>query len=170
MLAVAGVMLAGCGTPGGGDQGQPTSDGSGSNPLASFDPCTALTPEEIRSFGGDPNGEPASGSSKEEGCDYEGEKFMFGVLKGMDSDEAYWERRKNSFDVFTPNQVGSHKGFTGIALSGKGQGVCRQMMYVGSGSVIVDVTYSSNTIPSSDEETCAQATEIAQVVEKKLPQ
>lgn len=157
------TLLAGCGSH------NSSQELTASNPLVDFDPCAALTPEEVRSFGGDPNAEPAEGSSKEEGCDYEGEVFLFGVLKGMESDEAYWERQRNNFDVFTPNQVGSHRGFAGIALSGKGQGVCRQIMYLGSGSVIVDVTYRSDQIPS-DEETCRQATEIAKVVEKKLPE
>ncbi|MGW3471190.1 DUF3558 domain-containing protein [Saccharopolyspora sp. NPDC000995] len=168
-MVVAGLLLAGCESSGSGVGAQPTTEAlGGPSPLASFDPCTALTPAEIQSFGAATEGKPNDLGIGEIGCDYEGDDFNFGVLKAEKSDEAYWERRRNSFDVFTPNQVGSRSGFTGIALSGKGQGICRQIMYLGVGSVIVDVTYRSDRM-LSDEETCAQATKIAQVVEPKLP-
>ncbi|MGI8309121.1 DUF3558 family protein [Saccharopolyspora hattusasensis] len=166
-LAAAGLLAAGC-SGGTAPKPEPSTEPTTSNALASFDPCTALTPTEIRSFGAAPEGKPNDLGIGEVGCDYMGEDFEFGVLKAGKSDEAYWQQRRNSFDAFTPNQVGSHSGFAGIALSGKGQGVCRQMMYVGSGSVIVDITYSADKI-QSDDATCAKAMEIAQVVEPKLP-
>ncbi|MBF6507857.1 DUF3558 domain-containing protein [Nocardia farcinica] len=166
-LAAATLLIAGCSGGQTGEQGQPTED-KPANALASFDPCAALTPEEISTFGASSQGEPSDLGVGEVGCDYKGDDLEFGVLEAEKSDEAYWQQQRNNFDVFTPNQVGSHSGFAGIALSGKGQGVCRQIMYVGTGSVIVDVTYSADKIPS-DEETCGKAKEIAQVVESKLP-
>ncbi|WP_188991934.1 DUF3558 family protein [Saccharopolyspora thermophila] len=165
-FAVVGALATAC--SGGQRIETPPTQQEAKDVLASFDPCQALTPQEIQAFGAAPNGEPSDLGVGEVGCDFKGEEFEFGVLKAETSDQAYWEQRRNNFDAFTPNQVGSHSGFSGIALSGKGQGVCRQGMYVGKGSVIVDITYSADKIPS-DEATCAKAMEIARLVEPKLP-
>lgn len=166
MFAATALLIAGC-SGGQGTPGQPT-EAPDSNALKTFDPCTALSADQIQSFGASPQGEPVDPDLGGPGCDYEGPEFQFGVMEGEGQGEQYWQGQQGQFDQFTPNQVGSLKGFTGIALSGKGQGVCAQTLYVGSGSVTVDVTYRSDNMPS-DEETCAKATEIAQAVSAKLP-
>ncbi|WP_433870273.1 DUF3558 family protein [Saccharopolyspora sp. CA-218241] len=165
--AAAGLLLAGCSGGSSAPEGNPPSS-EATNVLQNFDPCTVLTPEEIQSFGASPEGEPSDLGLGETGCDFDGEVFDFGILKAPESDQAYWEGQKNNFDRFEPNQVGSHAGFSGISTGGAGQGVCSQMMYVGSGTVTVDVTYRSDTMAGADP--CAKAMEIAQAVEPKLPQ
>lgn len=160
-----GLFLAGC--SGSGSSGAPAPEPE-ADLLAGFDPCTVLSPEEIQSFGASPQGEPADQGLGEAGCDFKGGDFNFGLLKASDGNEAYWQGQRSQFDKFTPNQVSDRAGFSGISAGGAGQGVCSQFMYVGKGSVIVDVTYRSDKMPG-DEATCAKAMEIAQVVEPKLP-
>ncbi|GAB3676898.1 hypothetical protein GCM10027597_16920 [Saccharopolyspora tripterygii] len=164
-LAAGGLLIAGC--SGSGSSGAPAPEPT-PDLLTSFDPCSVLSPEEIQSFGASPEGEPADQELGEAGCDFKGGDFNFGVLKAGDGNEAYWQGQRAQFDKFMPNQVGDRAGFSGISAGGAGQGVCSQFIYVGKGSVIVDVTYRSDKV-QGDEATCAKALEIAQVVEPKLP-
>ncbi|TWF93082.1 DUF3558 domain-containing protein [Saccharopolyspora dendranthemae] len=166
LFAATALLIAGC-SGGQGTPGQPAGEAD-NGALKSFDPCTALPADQVQSFGGSFPGVPSDLGVGEVGCDFRGQDVEFGVLKAETSDEKYWQGQRDQFDQFTPNQVGAHSGFAGIALGGKGLGGCRQIMYVGSGSVIVDITYSSDKMPS-DEETCGKAKEIAQAVESKLP-
>ncbi|WP_229680381.1 DUF3558 family protein [Saccharopolyspora thermophila] len=165
-FAAVGMTSAAC-SGGQGNETPPTQQVP-KDVLTSFDPCTVLSSQEIQSFGASPEGKPSDLGLGEVGCDFDGDEFDFGVLKASNHDEAYWQGQRTQFDEFTPNQVGGHQGFVGIELSGKGQGVCTQVMYVGKGSVIVDINYRSDKIPS-DEATCAKAMEIARLVEPKLP-
>ncbi|WP_433870272.1 DUF3558 family protein [Saccharopolyspora sp. CA-218241] len=165
VAATAGLLLAGCG---GGQSAEPSAaPPPAKDVFQNFDPCAALSPEEIQSFGASPEPIPNDLGIGEAGCDYQGEGLIFGVLEAPENDKAYWEGQRGQFDSFVPNQVGTHEGFVGIVLGGTGQGVCRQMMYVGSGSVIVDITLSSNAIEGRDP--CAEAMKIAEVVETRLP-
>lgn len=166
LFAATALLIAGC-SGGQSTPGQPTGEVD-SGALKSFDPCTALSPDQVQTFGASVPGQPSDLGTGEVGCDFQGEDLEFGVLKAETNGEAFWQGQRDQFDQFTPNQVGSHSGFAGIAIGGKGLGGCRQIMYVGSGSVIVDITYSSDQMPS-DEETCGKAKEIAQAVETKLP-
>jgi len=91
------------------------------------------------------------------------------IYKAEGNDLAYWEGRKGNFSVFERNQVGSHDGIKGMAAGSEGTGMCRQIIAAGGGSVSVAVAYEAGESPG-DDAACAKAMEIAQVVEKKLPQ
>lgn len=161
-----GLLAAGC-SSGDSPEAAHTTRSGANDSLESFDSCTALTPEEIQRFGASPEGQPTDQGLGEVGCDFKGAEFNFGVLKAATDGQAYWEGQRHQFDEFDTNAVGSHRGFSGIALGGKGQGICTQGIYVGKGSVLVDITYKSNTMQGKDP--CAKVMEIARVVEEKLP-
>ncbi|GAA4860214.1 hypothetical protein GCM10023222_09670 [Saccharopolyspora cebuensis] len=165
VAAAVGLLVAGCG----GEQG---AEPSAAPPPAKdvfqeFDPCTVLAPEEIQAFGAEPQGIPNDLGVGQTGCDFEGENLQFGVLEAPKDDRAFWEGQRSQFDMFAPNQVGSHEGFQGIALGFEGEGTCNQTMYVGSGSVIVDITLTSDVMANVDP--CAEVLKIAEVVESRLP-
>ncbi|QRK89488.1 DUF3558 domain-containing protein [Saccharopolyspora erythraea] len=165
VLASAGLLLAGCGGPSAGPT--PTSEGPKEPGLANFDPCTALSAEQLQAQGVEAPGAPVDQGVGEVGCDFDSEDLVLTLLKADGRDLSYWEGRRNNFDKFENNQVASRRGISGVAAGGMGQGVCRQIVEAGGGSVIAQVTYSSDQIQGNDP--CAKALEIAQQIEPKLP-
>ncbi|WP_223839753.1 DUF3558 family protein [Saccharopolyspora pogona] len=167
-MAGAVVALAGCNSPSGKEA--PSENAEPTKPsLASFDPCTALTPEKLQAQGLSAPGKPVDQGIGESGCEFDGSEFLLSVLKGEKSSLSYWEGRRANMGVFERNQVGSRQGIKMISAGSVGQGICSQVIEASSGSVSVQVTYSADKI-QSDDATCAKAMEIAQVVEPKLPQ
>ncbi|QUH06460.1 DUF3558 domain-containing protein [Saccharopolyspora erythraea] len=165
VLASAGLLLAGCGGPSAGPT--PTSDGPQESGLANFDPCTALSAEQLQAQGIEAPGEPVDQGIGEVGCDFDGQEMVLTLLKADGRNLSYWEERRSNFDKFDKNQVASRQGISGIAAGGMGQGVCRQILEAGGGSIIAQVTYSSDAVQGNDP--CAKALEIAQQIEPKLP-
>ncbi|MGW1679055.1 DUF3558 family protein [Saccharopolyspora sp. NPDC002376] len=162
----AGLVLAGCSTPVG--DVTPTKQQESPNVLAGVDPCKILSAEDVQAFGVSDPGEPVDQGIGEQGCDYSADDLAFTVYKAEDHDRGYYESRKDNIAVYEPNKVGSRDGIKQITKGSTGQGVCNQVIEVGSGSALVQVSYSADKIPS-DDETCAKAMEIAKVVESKLP-
>jgi uncharacterized protein DUF3558 len=169
-LAVAGLLLAGCGGSGGGEAASPTTgQPSGPSPLASFDPCTVLSQQELQAFGVTEPGEVFDQGIGEPGCEFNagGGDYLLTIYKAEGSDRAYWEQRRDNFGLFEENQVGSHAGIAAIEKGAMGHGGCRQIMESGGGSVSVDIQLSADKKQGNDP--CAKALEIARVVEPKLP-
>lgn len=164
--AAAGLLLAGC--SGGGGDATPTKQPEPKNVLANVDPCTVLTTEDVQAFGVNEAGKPVDQGIGEQGCRYNAGDFRFTLYKGEKDSLSYWEGQRSKFGVFEPNQVGSRQGIKQITNGSVGQGICNQVIEVGSGSVTVQVGYDADKI-QSDDATCAKAMEIAQVVEPKLP-
>lgn len=159
-VVAAGSVLAGC--SGGGSAGQ---DGQPApqNLLAGFDPCKV----EPQALGASAPGEPVDDGTGEQGCEYDAGDSIVAVYKGETDSLQYWEGQRDRFGVFEPNQVGTRKGIKQISKGAVGQGICSQVIEVGSGSVSVQVNSSSNQ--PSDDASCAKAMEIAQAVEPSLP-
>lgn len=161
-LASVGLILAGCG--GGGDAA-PTSEAPKPSALASLDPCTVLSPQELQSIGVQPQGKPVDQGIGEPGCRFTGGPVRFTVYKAEKSDRAYWEGQRGQMGVFEPNQVGAHEGIKAIPKGSVGHGLCRQIMLADTGSVSVD----ANTNSSAGADPCSDALKIAQQIEPKLP-
>lgn len=171
VASTAGFLLAGCAGGAGGEAPAPTSDAPPkSSALAAFDPCTVLSPEELRSFGVDPDyKKPVDQGMGDVGCDFMGDPFVLGLTKAEDDGLASWEARKDNFDKLEPNNVAGRKGLIGITSGSTGKGVCSQYLEAGTGSVTVHVTYTDpETGKTADP--CADATKVAEAVAPKLPQ
>ncbi|SEG95447.1 Protein of unknown function [Saccharopolyspora kobensis] len=136
--------------------------------MAGFDPCTALSESDLQSYGVTKPGEPVDQGIGETGCDFKTDDFLLTVYKSDESDMAYWEGRKDRFGIFETNRVGSHEGIKTATKGSAGLGMCTQIVLAGSGSISVQINYSSDKNQGNDV-ACAKAMEIAQVVEPKLP-
>ncbi|MEV6233714.1 DUF3558 family protein [Saccharopolyspora shandongensis] len=169
-LAAAGLLLAGCGGTGGGNSPSTTEQSQPAKPsaLASVDPCTVVPPDELKSFGVTKPGKFVDQGIGEPGCDFKTGDYLLTIYKAENSDLAYWQGRRDNFGIFEPNKVGSHEGIKAVTRGSVGQGLCRQIIAAGGGSVSVAIKYDADKI-QSDDATCAKAMEIAQVVEPKLP-
>lgn len=169
-LVAAGLLLAGCGGPGGSNSPSTTEQSQSAKPpaLARVDPCTVVPLDELKTFGVTGSGEVVDQGIGEPGCDFNAGDFLLTIYKADDSDLAYWQSRRDNFGIFEPNKVGSHDGIKAVTSGSVGQGLCRQIMAAGGGSVSVAIKYDADKI-QSDDATCAKALEIARVVEPKLP-
>lgn len=166
-LVVAGLLASGCsGGPGAGES-EPISTSAQAS-LAGFDECNALSESELRSIGVSGPGTRVDQGIGEPGCEFEGDKFVLTVYKAEDDDRGYWERRRDNFERFENNRVGSHDGAQTVTKGSGGLGMCSQMIFAGGGTVSAAVAYEAGEAPS-DDETCDQATEIAKLIEPKLP-
>ena len=168
VLASAGLLLlaAGC-TGGDGGATPPPSEPPRQDALAAFDPCTTFSPEQLQSYGATDPGEAVDQGIGEPGCDFEAEGFLLTVYKAPGRGIDYWEGRRANFSRFDSNQVGSRQGVTAITAGSEGQGLCRQILESGGGTVSVAVKYDADNIQGNDP--CAKALEIAQQIEPKLP-
>lgn len=166
LLVAAGFLLAGCGS---GESGTPAPapQPAGPSPLASFDPCQALSPSELEPLGVEPEGEPVDQGIGEPGCRHRGDPFYVAVYKSEENGLDYWEGQRSNFGVFEPNQVGTRQGIRFVNTGSQGQGICNQVIEAGGGTVSVQVKYRADKIEGSDP--CSKALEIAQQVEPKLP-
>ncbi|WP_406688639.1 DUF3558 family protein [Saccharopolyspora sp. ID03-671] len=159
-VVAAGSVLAGC--SGGGSAGE-TGQPAPQNVLAGFDPCKV----DPQALGATAPGEPVDDGSGEQGCEFEAGDAIVAVYKGENDSLQFWEGQRDRFGVFEPNQVGARKGIKQVSKGAVGQGICNQVIEVGSGSVSVQVNNSGNE--PNDDATCAKAMEIAQAVEPTLP-
>ncbi|WP_190823609.1 DUF3558 domain-containing protein [Saccharopolyspora pogona] len=170
LFAVAGLLLAGCGGGGGSSETTSTSEVPKSSSLASFDPCTVLTPDELRSFGVDTDmKKDADKGLGDVGCKFMGDPFVLGLTKSENDDLAAWEQRRSNFDKLESNTVAGRKGLVGITNGSTGKGVCRQILEAGSGSVTVQVTYTDPETGKA-KDPCADTMKVAEAVAPKLPQ
>ncbi|TDD89736.1 DUF3558 domain-containing protein [Saccharopolyspora karakumensis] len=166
LLAGFAVTVGGCSSAGGGaQQGAPE---PALNVLASVDPCQVLGEQDLQALGVSAPGEPLDQGIGEKACEFSGDALDLSVVKGEQSSLAYWEGRRSNMAVFETNKVGQRDGAKMISTASVGNGVCSQAIFVGQGSVSIQVTTSSASY-QNDEATCAKAMEIAQVAEKKLP-
>ncbi|SFS43734.1 Protein of unknown function [Saccharopolyspora flava] len=163
--AAAALLLAGC--SGGSETGGAPAPAP-ENKLAGFDPCTVLSDSELQAFGASGPGEPVDQGVGEPGCDFDAGDYILTVYKAEGNGLDYWEGQRSKFGIFEPNKVGSSNGIKAVTSGSQGQGICRQIIEAGGGTVSVSVGYSADKIPS-DDATCTKAMEIAQVVEPKLP-
>ncbi|MGI8312587.1 DUF3558 domain-containing protein [Saccharopolyspora hattusasensis] len=170
LFAAGGLLLAGCGGAGGSSEATSTGEAPKSSALASFDPCAVLTPEELRSFGVDPDvKKDADKGLGEVGCKFMGHPFVPGLTKSEKDDLAAWEQRRSNFDKLEPNTVTGRKGLVGITNGSTDKGVCRQILEAGGGSVTVQVTYTDPETGKTNDP-CADATKVAEAVAPKIPQ
>ncbi|WP_170210256.1 DUF3558 family protein [Saccharopolyspora antimicrobica] len=164
-----GLLLAGCSTGGaGGGSVEPTTAPEPENVLASVDPCTVLSPDELQQLGVTEPGEPVDQGIGEVGCDFDADGFAFAIYKGETDSIDYWHGQRDKFAIFEENKVGSRNGIKQVTKGAVGQSLCSQVIEVGSGSVSVQFGYDADK-KQSDEATCAKAMEVAEVVEPKLP-
>ncbi|WP_093267661.1 DUF3558 family protein [Saccharopolyspora shandongensis] len=168
--AAAGLLLAGCSPSGNTGVQAPNTQDAGQSSLTGFDPCAVLSQQELQHYGVSEPGEFEDQGIGEPGCTFkaDGGDYLLTIYKAEKSDRAYWEQRRGNFGVFESNQIGSHQGIKAIEEGSVGLGGCRQIIESGGGSVSVDITVHADKI-QSDEATCGKATEIAWVVEPKLP-
>ncbi|MGI8308636.1 DUF3558 domain-containing protein [Saccharopolyspora hattusasensis] len=167
VLATAGLLLAGC--AGDGSPTMPTSEAATSSALVSFDPCTVLTPEEMRSFGVDSEEkEDADQGIGDVGCQFMGDPFILGLTKAEKDDMASWESRRGNFDKLESNTVAGRKGLLGITSGSTGKGVCRQILEAGGATVTVQVTYTRPETGKTNDP-CADALRVAEMVAPRLP-
>ncbi|MGI8309773.1 DUF3558 family protein [Saccharopolyspora hattusasensis] len=165
-LAGVGLLLAGC-AGGSGQQEQQPQASNGPSPLASFDPCTVLTQEQMQKYELRLNQVRPVDELGDVGCKIGGEVFFLGLYKAESDDLAYWESQRSNFAEFEKNRVGPREGIRGIANGTQGHGLCREIIEVAGGSVWVQVAYKSDKLEGSDP--CGKALEIAQAIEPKLP-
>ncbi|WP_460955263.1 DUF3558 domain-containing protein [Parasphingorhabdus pacifica] len=167
VLVIAGLLLSGCAGGTGDDANAPTTEPAEPSPLASFDPCGAVPPEVLQANELESAGEPVDQGIEEPGCRHRGDVLYLTVYKAEQKGLDYWEQRRSNFGVFQPNQVGERQGIQVVNTGSQGQGICNQIIEVGGGSVSVHVKYRADKIEGNDP--CTKATEIAQLIEPKLP-
>jgi hypothetical protein len=126
-----------------------------------------MTPDELRTLGLKPEKQRPHNELGDVGCQLPGTPFTLAFYKAERNDLAYWEGQRGNFAKLDPNRVGARKGLSGIVNGAQGQGICRQMVEAGGGTVTVTVNYNGDKIAGNDP--CAKALEIAKQIEPKLP-
>lgn len=173
VLAAAGLLLAGCGgSDSSAEEASPTGSSSPSSStepsaLNSFDPCAVFTQQQLQALGVTDPAEPFDQGIGESGCDYSADELVVTVSKAPGNDLADWKSRRDNFAVLEPNRVGSRDALRTVTKAAQGQGMCRQIMAAGDGSVSVAVQYDSDEIAGSDP--CGKALEIAREIEPRMP-
>jgi hypothetical protein len=159
--ATGGLLLAACGGSKGAPAPAPAAP-SQSAALAGFDACKVMTQDDLQTFGFKSGDQTPVNQEGEVGCTWTGDQFTLTLTKSNDG-LSKWESQRGNFAQLQPNQVGSRKGLSGIVAGGQGNGVCREMVDAGGGSVIVQLDNFNSGDP------CAKALDIAQKIEPRLP-
>ncbi|GGM32741.1 hypothetical protein GCM10012275_00170 [Longimycelium tulufanense] len=169
LVGAMSVLLAACN---GSVQGQPTTDTSassgttGSGDINKIDPCQLLPDDKLSSLEVEAPGKPERALS-ENHCNYDGAKYLISV--GTSPTRSLDEYKKNAqnFDQLEANKVNGRPGVRLIVKGGTGQGGCTQLLQVGSGTALAEVTYRHGKHQGIDP--CDTAMEIAKLIEPKLP-
>ncbi|WP_190817987.1 DUF3558 domain-containing protein [Saccharopolyspora pogona] len=157
---VAALVIAGCGGPAAKREPADTQ----SQGLASVDPCTLLTPDELKSFGFEGPGEPDTTISSEPGCSFRGEPLTVTFYKNQEKTvEAY--SHKENWSKFDRLQIDGRAAASATSESGKAARICTAMFDAGGGVILVDV---SEFLDQGLDE-CAEARKVAQVIAPRMP-
>ncbi len=156
------VLLGGCGSE---VSGAPVAS-SGPPPEQVIDPCTVLTDAQLRELGVRPESRRAVSELDARGCGWLGDPFGFTLTTDPDTVADYRDRRDSPiFNSFRDNEV---NGRPGVQFTLGGDEQCGQVLTVGSGGLVADVSDSSGLSDPVDE--CAEALRIMTMIEPKLPE
>ncbi len=161
LLAAAGLLVGGCGSP---SSATPAAPGVGD--ASHVDMCTILTDAELSGMGIDPSTRQQVDELGVVGCQWVGEPIRLRLERDEDSVAEYVARRDDpAFNSFRENTV---NGRAGVQLSVTSTGEqCDQQMDGGPVSLAVGVAASSSLGPPIDP--CAEALRIAEMIEPRLP-
>lgn len=160
VLALFGLSACG-GAPGAGTDATPEPKHSA---LQAFDPCTFLTPDELSSFGVEPQAKPFTQVSEQPGCTWDGKDMDLVLQKNAVQSLDQYEKT-GTFDEFTRKPFAGRAGARMLTAGAKGQGVCNAVVSAGGGIVLYQVT---GNYPEFDA--CGEVEKIADQTAARLPQ
>ncbi|GDY32199.1 hypothetical protein GTS_38320 [Gandjariella thermophila] len=146
--------------------GQPSPTGASSANSASLrmidtvDPCGLLKPQELQQLEVPTQSEPANASG-ETGCAWTSKKLFVSSTKAKDGLD-YFTKHPEQYVNLAKNTVNDRPGVH-FQIS-RSNTECTQAMAVGTGYVAIAVGYFDK-----QGDPCAQALQIAQMVEPRLP-
>ncbi|QIZ36289.1 DUF3558 family protein [Saccharopolyspora sp. ASAGF58] len=132
--------------------------------LAAVDPCTLLTPDELKSFGFNSPGEPETTISSEPGCSFSGRPLTVTFYKNQEKTVEAYSHQKN-WSKFDRLQIDGRAAASATSESGKAARICSAMFDAGGGVILVDV---SEFLDQGLDE-CAEAVKVAQVIAPRMP-
>ncbi|QIZ36295.1 DUF3558 family protein [Saccharopolyspora sp. ASAGF58] len=157
---VAALMIAGCGGPAAKREPADTQPQG----LASVDPCTLLTPDELKSFGFKGPGEPETTISSEPGCSFSGRPLGATFYKYQEKTvEAY--SHKENWSKFDRLQIDGRAAASATSESGQAARICSAMFDAGGGVIVIDVS----EVMDQGLDECAEALKVAQVIAPRMP-
>lgn len=165
VIALASCSAKESGTPGPAahETGSPdTSADHGGSPLDGVQPCELLSQAELDDLDIEGGEEADFGDSP--GCEW-AKTGDFGILVGLNLDVGADEADLQGATP-VPISVGSHDGFR-VEAQGGFEGSCA-VLVVTSQSSFVDISATANG-GGDTSKACAKATDVAELVEPKLP-
>lgn len=163
-LALTSCSIGEAGTPRAADpdvvESGETSSGREGSPLDGMEPCELLSDDERAELGVTEGEEADFGDSP--GCDWSSRE-EWGILIGLSLDVGADEANVDGATP-VPVSVGSHEGYRVEEQNGFA-GSCA-VLVVTSESSFVDISSSGG---ADTEEACVRATDVARIVEPKLP-
>lgn len=165
LLAVAGLLVGGCGSQVSGAPAAPAvGDASG------VDMCTILTDAELRGLGIDLSSREQVDELGVVGCQWVGKPIRLSLERDEDTVAEYvarWDDDDPAFKSFRENSV---NGRAGVQFSVTKSGdQCVQLMDGGPVSLAVGVAKAFSLEPV-ELDPCAEALRIAEMIEPRLPE
>ena len=166
-LISLGILVASC--SGSADPRSSSALSSTVSVISSVDPCTLITVQELGGWGIAVPSKPFRGLG-DTGCSWDGDLRSVVLTKGSQGLD-FFDKKSTTFVNYVRNMVNSRPGAR-IQVSHTNT-ECSEAMAVGTGYVMVDMSYSH---PSGGGENyrypadpCGEALAIARTIEPRLP-
>ncbi|WP_029535281.1 DUF3558 family protein [Saccharopolyspora spinosa] len=132
--------------------------------LAKVDPCTLLTPDELKSFGFEGPGQPETGITAEPGCSFRGKPFTATFYKNQEKTVESYSKQDN-WAKFDRAEVDGRPAASAIDKSATQARICSGLFNAGGGVIIIDVSEFRDQ--GLDE--CAEGLKIAEAIAPRMP-
>lgn len=170
VVAIVGMLAAGCGAQTGGQTAAQTPAPPAPPAVANangVDMCTILSDPELTALGAQPGTRTSFNKGGVVGCRWKGQSFTLSLERDNSTLAGYEAYRHDpQFINFMDNTVNGRAG-AHFGVDPKGS-QCAQLIDGGSVSLSVSVAVPANAGPSPVDP-CAEALRIAQMIEPRLP-
>ncbi|MCU1610774.1 MAG: hypothetical protein JWM45_2690 [Pseudonocardiales bacterium] len=167
-VTIVGMLAAGCTVQTGAQKAAPTPASPAPPPVVNangVDMCTILSDPELSSLGVQPGTRTTFNKAGVVGCRWRGASFTLSLERDNSTLAGYQAHRQDpQFINFMDNTVNGRAG-AHFGVDPKGS-QCAQLMDGGSVSLSVSVAVPANSPPFDP---CAEALQIAQMIEPRLP-
>ncbi|MBQ0927463.1 DUF3558 family protein [Saccharopolyspora endophytica] len=161
-VALLGLSACSGNSSGGAPEPAPAPQGK---PIASFDPCTFFTPEELTSLGVSTQSQDGGVVSFEPGCEWEGEKMTLTLLKNADQTVESYEKNGN-WDSYSKKSIGGRSGAVAVESGATGQGGCTVLVDAGGGVAV----YGIDGAMRDSVDACGETEKVANQTASRLPE
>ncbi|MEU6268747.1 DUF3558 domain-containing protein [Saccharopolyspora shandongensis] len=159
---VAVLAVAGCGGP---NSTETPASKTQTQGLAAIDPCTLLTPEELKSYGFEAPGEPTSNTASEPGCRFNGRPFRATFYKNQEKTVESYGQQQGTWAKYDRLEVDGRPAASAVAEGSTQARICSALFDAGDGVIIL--TLSEFRDQGLDE--CAEGLKIAEAIAPRMP-